>query len=299
MFGFVLTAVLSDYQPAFCALQSSEIIAQTPNPSSLPPDRLEDVPVTPLPSDVLPQPSEEDRLLPPPQLPETRIDSSILSGGKGGNLNLQVHDTVLMRRDSQISSESGGKGNGGNITINALFIIGLENSDIIANAVQGNGGNIQITTEGIFGLDYRPQLTPNSDITASSEFGVNGTVDINNFGVDPSSGLVELPINLADSSQQIATGCSNNTGSSFVATGRGGIPQNPNQQVTSDGTWSDIRDISAYLKTGEVTAQIPSSRETLIQATSWHRNDQGKIELVTNKAATQVQQRLTCAGISR
>lgn len=101
-----------------------------------------------------------------------------------------------MRRDSQISAESGGKGNGGNITINAPFIIGLENSDIIANAVQGNGGNINITTEGIFGLEFRDRLTPENDITASSKFGVNGMVQINNIGIDPSSGLVELPVNL-------------------------------------------------------------------------------------------------------
>lgn len=70
-FGFVLATVLCNYQQAFCAERSSEAIAQIPNPNSFPPDRLEDIPVNPLPSDVLPQPSEQDRLL-PPQLPETQ-----------------------------------------------------------------------------------------------------------------------------------------------------------------------------------------------------------------------------------
>jgi len=227
-----------------------------------------------------------------------RITASAKSG-EGGNVNLQVQDTVLMRRDSQISAESGGKGNGGNITINAPFIIGLENSDIIANAVQGNGGKINITTQGIFGLEFRDRLTPENDITASSEFGVNGIVQINNIGIDPSSGLVELPVNLVDSSQQIATGCSANQGSSFVATGRGGIPQNPNQQVMSDRTWSDIRDISAYRKNGSVTAQIPTSSEVLVQATSWHRNANGKIELVADKSPANMQQALTCAAVPK
>jgi filamentous hemagglutinin family protein len=224
--------------------------------------------------------------------------------GEGGNINLQVRDTLLMRRGSHISADAGGIGNGGNITINAPFLIGLENSDIIANAVKGNGGNIQITTEGIFGLAYRPQLTPNSDITASSQFGVSGTVDINIFGVDPSSGLVELPANLSDPSQQIASGCSANQGSRFVATGRGGIPQNPTQEVRSDvydglrlRTWSDTRDISAYRQTGEVKAQISLSPVLLVQATGWHRNAQGKIELVADKSSTQMQQPLTCAAV--
>ena len=61
-FGFVLAAVLCNYQQA---------IAQTSNPSLLPSNRLEDIPTTPLPSDVLPQPSQQ--LLPPAKLPESQI----------------------------------------------------------------------------------------------------------------------------------------------------------------------------------------------------------------------------------
>ncbi|MHC5828150.1 MAG: hypothetical protein ACYT04_72735, partial [Nostoc sp.] len=150
---------------------------------------------------------------------------------------------------------------------------------------------------GLFGLKYRDRLTPDSDITASSEFGINGTVNIKNFGVDPNSGLVELPANVTDPSQQIATGCAGSQGSSFVATGRGGVPQNPLQQVTSERTWSDIRDISAYRKIAEVTAQIPLFPEVLVQATSWYRNAQGKIELIADKSPTYLQQPLTCAAI--
>jgi large exoprotein involved in heme utilization and adhesion len=81
-------------------------------------------------------------------------------------------------------------------------------------------------------------------------------VQINNIGVDPSSGLVELPVEFTDPSQQIATGCADTQGSSFVATGRGGIPENPTQELRSYRTWSDTRDISAYRKTQTVQAQI-------------------------------------------
>ncbi|MEH2294131.1 S-layer family protein [Nostoc sp.] len=226
--------------------------------------------------------------------------------GNGGNVALQVGKFLLLRDNSQITSTAGGNGNGGNININAPIIIGLNNSDIIANAVQGKGGNIQITTQGIIGLKYRPQLTPENDITASSQFGVNGTVQVNNIGVDPNSGLVELPANVIDQSQQIATGCADNQGSRFVATGRGGVPQNPLQQVGSDvydglrlRTWSDIRNLTAYRKTGEVTAQIPPSPEVLVQATSWHRNADGKVELIADKSPTYLQQPLTCAAVNK
>jgi large exoprotein involved in heme utilization and adhesion len=142
------------------------------------------------------------------------------------------------------------------------------------------------------------QSSNNFTITNGNRVG-NNLVDINNFGVDPNSGLVELPENVTDPSQKIASGCSANQGSSFVATGRGGIPQNPNQQMTSDRTWSDIRDLSAYRKTGEITAQILPSPKTFIQATSWHRNAEGKIQLIADKAPTNMQKTLNCAAVPK
>jgi large exoprotein involved in heme utilization and adhesion len=223
--------------------------------------------------------------------------SAATQSGNGGNLILNAQQLLFMRDRSQISVEAKEAGNGGDIMLNAPVIVGLENSDIIANAVRGSGGNIQITTQGLFGLQFREQLTPENDITASSEFGVSGTVQVNSVGVDPNSGLVELPANITDPSQQIATGCTVNEGSSFIATGRGGVPQNPNQQIWSDRTWFDIRDLSAFPTTGNVTAKIPESSETLVQATSWHRNSQGQVELIATHSSTQVQPPLTCAAI--
>ncbi|MEH1940486.1 MAG: S-layer family protein [Nostoc sp.] len=219
--------------------------------------------------------------------------------GNGGNIALQVGKLLVLRDKSAIAATAGGNGDGGNININAPIIAGVVNSDIIANAIKGRGGNIQITTQGIFGLKYRDQLTSDSDITASSQFGLSGTVQVNNIGIDPNSGLVELPANATDPSQQIATGCTGSEGSRFVATGRGGVPQNPTQQIGSDRTWDDIRDLSAYRKTGEATAQIPESPKALVQATSWHRNTQGKIELVADIAPTFVEQPLTCAAVPK
>ncbi|QLE56634.1 S-layer family protein [Nostoc sp. TCL26-01] len=225
--------------------------------------------------------------------------------GEGGSINLQ-NNILIMRHGSNLTATAGGTGNGGNIAINSPIVLGLENSDIVANAFQGQGGNININTQGIFGLKYRIQSTPENDITASSQFGVSGTVNINNFGVDPNSGLVQLSENVIDPSKLIATGCSANSGSSFVATGRGGVPQNPTQQVTSDvydglhlRSWSDIRDLSAFRQTRTATAQIPHSPKAIIQATSWHRNGQGKIELVASKSPAFVQQSLTCAGVTK
>jgi hemolysin activation/secretion protein len=71
-FGSVLTAVLCNYHQAISPMGCA--YAQTANPQTLPPGRIDDIrPVTPLPSDALPQPSEQEQLLPPVQLPQSTL----------------------------------------------------------------------------------------------------------------------------------------------------------------------------------------------------------------------------------
>ncbi|BAY09030.1 S-layer family protein [Calothrix sp. NIES-2098] len=224
---------------------------------------------------------------------------SEVNGGGQGNIHLNANDVLLLRHGSSIITNALETSTGGNINIKAGSIVAVpkENSDISANAVLGSGGNIQITTQGIFGLQFQDQLTPKSDITASSQFGLSGTVQVNTIGVDPNSGLVELPANLSDPSQKIAIGCAADTSSTFVATGRGGIPQNPTQELRSDRPWSDTRDISAFHHTPALQAQTPTTPQVFVQATSWRRNAFGKIELVADNSPTSVQPSLTCAAV--
>ena len=163
--------------------------------------------------------------------------------GRGGDIELHVWDLLglRMRRNSQITTNARGKGDGGNIFINApngfLVAVPSENSDISANAVGGNGGKVTIDALGVIGIQYREKPTNYSDITASSEFGLNGKVQINSPDADPSRGLVELPVNLVDASKQIVADC--NSGrkiarSSFIRTGRGGLIADPTQPLIAD-----------------------------------------------------------------
>jgi filamentous hemagglutinin family protein len=164
--------------------------------------------------------------------------TAVTNSGNGGNLLFQIDQGVLVMRNGSLISTTAGTaqagGNGGNITINAPFVVGVakENSDITANAFLGRGGNITITTQGIFGLKFRPRLTPLSDITASSEFGVNGLVTLNILNLDPSSGLVKLPTNFTDPSNHIQDTCRipATRKNQFVISGRGGLPARPEDQ---------------------------------------------------------------------
>ena len=216
------------------------------------------------------------------------------ASGNGGNIRLNLKEALLMQHSSFLSATALGAGDGGNITITAPILLGLENSDIIANAVKGSGGNIQITTQGIFGLKYRPQLTPQNDITASSQFGVSGNVQINNLTVDPSTGIVQLPAKLVDPSQHITTGC-NAQGSKFVATGRGGLPPDPSDAVESDRPWSDVRDVSPWQQLAQPVATTPPAG--IIEATGLSRTIAGESVLIALPAATSTSNvvEATCA----
>ncbi|MEN8445469.1 MAG: S-layer family protein, partial [Cyanobacteria bacterium J06555_13] len=208
--------------------------------------------------------------------------------GNGGNIDLQVQNALILRNGSQISAESGGVGNGGNIAIASPFIIALENSDIIANAVQGRGGNIAITSQSVFGTAFREQLTPQSDITASSEFGINGTVEIDTPAVDPSSGVIVLASDVADSDQQVATGCSDSQGNRFVASGRGGLPQSPQVALLANNPWRDLRPLPMTAQTAAPTQlNNAHSSPSPTEATAWSRSHNGEVQLLTGNVVSQ------------
>ena len=186
--------------------------------------------------------------------------------GNGGDIALNLKDFLLLRNRSQISTNAGTQqkgGDGGNIILNSKFIVALpqEDSDITANAFSGKGGRVDIKTNGIFGIFPQDSPTKFSDITASSELGVSGEVNINRPDVDPARGLIELPTNLVDVSQQIAQGCTprgRQKASSFIATGRGGLPLNPSQPLRGRAVitnWVDLPSQITDRKTGRLSTQ--------------------------------------------
>jgi filamentous hemagglutinin family protein len=157
------------------------------------------------------------------------------ASGRGGDIILQVPDLLLLRRGSFISSTAGtaqAGGNGGNITFNDGFIVAVpqENSNISANAFTGRGGNIRIATQGLFGIEPRSSVTTGlSSITASSQFGISGTIALNTPDIDPSQGIAALPSSIIDSNALIANSCiaRRDRQGRFVITGTGGLAPQP------------------------------------------------------------------------
>lgn len=220
--------------------------------------------------------------------------SAETTSGQGGNIALQNVDLLLLRNRSQISTTAGNQelgGDGGNITFNGNLIVAVpdENSDISANAFTGQGGNVQINAQSVFGIQSRPQPTLLSDITASSDRGVDGVVSINTPDVDPNQGLVQLPVDLVDASQLITQPCATggsaaNQSNEFVVTGRGGLPPTPDEAATQDAVQVDLvsvatEDGSSSQQDSEQASLVSSPIAHIVEAASWQVSDDGHVVL--------------------
>jgi filamentous hemagglutinin family protein len=223
-----------------------------------------------------------------------KLDQGKLAGttasGRGGDISLQVQDLIVMRNRSAIATTAANNGSGGNIRINAPFIVAVpdEDSDILANANQGSGGRIEINATDIYGLEDRTKLSPNpkiSEINASSDFGVNGTVEINTPEIDPNRGLVNLPTVPLDT--KVAQACESGTAenqSSFTITGRGGLPPNPRTEpLTPDAVqvdWVTLKPRSENRISTNVSQKATSPTPApIVEAQGWVRNSKGEVVL--------------------
>jgi filamentous hemagglutinin family protein len=246
--------------------------------------------------------------------------------GQGGNIDLTLRDALLMRRSSLISATAGtaqAGGDGGNITINAPFVMAPpgENNDIIANAFTGRGGNVTINANSILNFtlndkgktfnQLRRQAT--NDISASSEFGSDGTLNLTGLNTNPAQGTVQLPS--ATSPPQPIQGCQTASASpqtakvEFFTTGRGGLPSSPSDPLSSSEILDDLRIPSVLVanqrpslperlpsETQVAALNAPVSPEqqralgaatgsaqirSLAEATHWQRDPQGRVVLST------------------
>lgn len=151
----------------------------------------------------------------------------------GGNIKITATDMVELTNSEITAAVGGGEGDGGNVTIDPEFVI-LSSSRILASAIGGDGGNITIVTDHFI-------ASPDSVLDASSELGVDGTINIISPDEEITSNLVELPAAYLDASGLLRERCSTRhqtTQSSFVVAGRDSLP------VTPDSPYSLLSSVS-------------------------------------------------------
>jgi large exoprotein involved in heme utilization and adhesion len=144
------------------------------------------------------------------------------SAANGGNITLHVRDFLYLVSSEITTSVKGETGNGGNITIDPQLVI-LDHSRIVAEAIEGHGGNITITAGEFI-------RSSDSVVSATSELGISGTIEINGPRVDVNGALVVLSTELRSAAEVLRESCAAQSGrpqSSLVEAGRGGLPQDP------------------------------------------------------------------------
>ncbi len=136
--------------------------------------------------------------------------------------------TVQLTNSTISASVLDGAGGGGSVNIDPQSVI-LLNSQILAQAVQGPGGNISITTNLLL-----PDT--NSVISASSQFGVNGTVTIQSPNA-PASGQIQplgkSPLFATSLLNQRCAALAGGEFSSFTVAGRDSLPTEPGSWLAS------------------------------------------------------------------
>jgi filamentous hemagglutinin family protein len=161
------------------------------------------------------------------------IDSSVTTKAvqaSGGNITVLATGLVhLTNSELNASVEGSSTTVGGNILIDPLYVI-IENSKILAQATQGQGGNINIFYSGAFLVD------PSSLISASSQFGQQGTVTIQS-PISPASGKIipigQKPLIAASLLSQRCAALAGGNISSFTVAGRDALPAEPGGWLSS------------------------------------------------------------------
>jgi large exoprotein involved in heme utilization and adhesion len=250
---------------------------------------------------------------------QARITAETVANN-GGNINIRQVERLQLGNNSLISTTAGtaqAGGNGGNVDIDAAFIIASpnDNSNITANAFSGSGGNVDITTQGLFSIAAQAQDSPlTNDITASSQQGVQGTVEITTPDTDPSRGITELPVEVVDASNQITQACSGaragDSSSEFIVSGRGGLPTSPTEPLVGDDSlaeWSTLNEPTSATVPASREAEEPATRatrlwrlrETIVEAQGWVVAKDGTTQLIAADSTRAVQPPTTCRGFAQ
>jgi hypothetical protein len=182
------------------------------------------------------------------------------STASGGNITLHVRDLLYLTSSEVTTSVKGETGNGGNILIDPQLVI-LNHSSIIAEAIEGHGGNITITAG---------QFIKSSDsiVSASSELGISGTVEILGPRVDVNGAMVVLSSELRGRANVLREACAARAEqpiSSLVEAGRGGLPHDP--EATLPALYIAGRDVDPNPSTAAGPIEASSALQTTVHLT--------------------------------
>ncbi len=205
---------------------------------------------------------------------------------EGGNIELNIADSLTLEQNSLISAQAFADANGGNVDIEVDFLVANpnENNDILATAIQGNGGNITIAGEGIFGIIEGASKPPNlsNDIDASSEFGADGIVNFDFPEIKDSDFESKISFNEIKVINLLGNNlCKASLASKYYVIGKGGIEFSPDRDLNIQDGWSDFRffddEVAELEKSQVVETASPVGEIKTIQG--WFQDSKGQVIL--------------------
>ena len=160
------------------------------------------------------------------------------SQASGGQIEINAPEMIRLTNSEVSTSVKGvaGDSDGGNIKIDPQFVI-LQNSQIIAQANAGAGGAINVIA-GVFIAD------PSSLVSASSQSGPQGTVNIQSPVQNVSGELTPLSQEFSSAAALLAQQCAaravDGKFSTFVVAGREGLPMEPGGFLASPSLTAEL-----------------------------------------------------------
>ncbi|MEO0948322.1 MAG: filamentous hemagglutinin N-terminal domain-containing protein [Cyanobacteria bacterium J06641_5] len=215
--------------------------------------------------------------------PATQAMLGIEGPPTGGSGDLTITTPALIVSDGGLITANNVMGDGGDIVLTTESLVLLEDGTIQANAPMGQGGDVEIVVENLFALP--------GQITASSEIGLEGIVDVTTTSAAVIQKGIDLPKEGVIAAEQIvARACVSSSGefaSEFVVIGRGGLPAQPNAPLSQEALvpFDDAVPIASGAKQPplpgglEFASQQLAAAELPLPATGWHVNSQGQVIL--------------------
>ncbi|MCV6637452.1 filamentous hemagglutinin N-terminal domain-containing protein [Candidatus Albibeggiatoa sp. nov. NOAA] len=118
------------------------------------------------------------------QLHDGEISTESVSSG-GGRIVVNNHDLAFLSHAKITASVKEGIGDGGSLTVSQPNFIILDNSQVTAQAHEGQGGNIRVVASQFLS-------TPKNIVSASSQLGIDGNVEIDSPDETVSNALLSL-----------------------------------------------------------------------------------------------------------
>ncbi|MGD1866228.1 MAG: filamentous hemagglutinin N-terminal domain-containing protein [Phormidesmis sp.] len=219
-------------------------------------------------------------------LDNTALRTGTDGAGRAGSILVDGFDYLLLRNGSLLLADAAADEDGGTVRIGSSRVIASPdgNNDIITNASSGDGGSIFSPNATLYGFTLQSDSTTaqlrnsrSNDISTRSEFGQDGSLEINDITETPNQTESEaLDDSFSTPEQLISNSCispaNGSVAGSFTIPGTGDLPPTPADSTASVYALGDVQTLPSE-RTADAHETAISSGNTLNNAVHASKQD--------------------------